>query len=821
MLRISGFCLLFLLLAGPPLPAVEIAPSSLAEKTIQRYRQALTVDPDNLSLHYYLGVSLLIEGRDRDAITEFRSAYPGFSDSVEANYNFALAHTRLGDADSALLYLERAEDLGAAKQPDLFPLTNLYFNLALIYIDTDQPADAIRLLHRIITRAENTTEARRLLGDLYLGQGQPDKAAEQWQNVLKEQPDDNIARTALYSIRFNKGLKALGTKQPDAARQFFLQARKLEPDSALCGYYLGYLAYQRQDYPAAIDLLTRSAATIPDDMQSSLTAMVYNSAAALLDAGEPEKARPAADFLGRSPDTETQAHYLTGNIHLALKQYPQAREQYLQVLEHDPTHVGANLNLQKADQGASETYFQQGRALYRQGNLPEAIRKLEAALRINPGHGMARSYLDQSRQDLQKESSRRFAAGQEALQAGHPRQALETIRQGLNLTPANEAGLKLEQQALAALDKQIRTLLADAASLKQAGSDREAGDIYRQVLQLEPDNTAARRGMADLEQQRKIEVDNLIDKGERALEDGRLSEARRVYRQALTISPQNRTANAGLERTEALVSSLVSEELHWARRARQAGQFSVAHRHYRKALQLKPNPQLKAELAEMKKTADRKVGKLLKAAHAASEAGQLNKARTLLAKAEAVAPNDRTIADRRRELETDIALRVRRNLATASAQNLAGQYQAALTSYRRVLDLDPGNPQAVSGLKQSRKALAGQLRELVAKATRAIDQGDYMTAARALEKARGIDPYDTAAGKQLQRLKTIRKEGLEPEDAQQLYLEGIELYTSGHYRDAITRWQQVLTLQPQHEKARLNIEKAERKLAQLKAFSNG
>ena len=58
-------------------------------------------------------------------------------------------------------------------------------------------------------------------------------------------------------------------------------------------------------------------------------------------------------------------------------------------------------------------------------------------------------------------------------------------------------------------------------------------------------------------------------------------------------------------------------------------------------------------------------------------------------------------------------------------------------------------------------------------------------------------------------------------DSQHLYLQGIELYTEGDYKQAIAIWYQVLDLDPDHRKARRNIEKAKRKLKQIQERQSG
>ena len=89
----------FTLQAGGTTPAIE------------RYRQALKVDPDNPTLHYILGLAQLKNGFTDEAIASFRAAYPAYTDSIEMHYNMGLAFSQAGDADSALLYLRIAEGL--------------------------------------------------------------------------------------------------------------------------------------------------------------------------------------------------------------------------------------------------------------------------------------------------------------------------------------------------------------------------------------------------------------------------------------------------------------------------------------------------------------------------------------------------------------------------------------------------------------------------------------------------------------------------------------------------------------------------------------
>jgi cytochrome c-type biogenesis protein CcmH/NrfG len=73
----------------------------------------------------------------------------------------------------------------------------------------------------------------------------------------------------------------------------------------------------------------------------------------------------------------------------------------------------------------------------------------------------------------------------------------------------------------------------------------------------------------------------------------------------------------------------------------------------------------------------------------------------------------------------------------------------------------------------------------------------------------------------MERLSRLKQSGTKPGDDERLYLLGIENYTKGKYEDAVALWNQVLVLNPRHEKARMNIEKARRKILQIKEYRRG
>lgn len=784
---------------------------------IERLQQALEVDPNNLPLRYYLGVSLLIAGQDQAAVDAFRLAYPAFSDSVEMNYNFALAYTRLGDVDSAQIYLNRAEELGALQQLELYPIDNLYFNLALLQLGNEQLPAAIESLQRVLTLDPENQEVLRLLGDLYSRQGDLQQARDYWGRFLALNPDNEQVKEQLFAIYYNDALRLLDAKQPDAAAEQFRQALQLVPDSPLPLYYLGYLSYQKQDYVNTIDLLSAAFTNAPEDIRESLLAMVYNSATELLKAKQPEAAKPAVTLLTEGDPNDLRANYLAGTIQLELKRYLQARETFLKALKADPSHSGATLSLVKAEQGAAEELFVKGRELYRSKRYREAVIQLEQALSIDKAHPMARAYLQQAQDDLNNESKQLLVQAQASL-ATDPQQALDLARRALAMDPTSSEAEQLASAALAALESKLNDLLANAQAIEANGAFEKAESFYQQAVALDPTSTTARDGLEKLQQLRQAEADRLAALGNSSLDEGELAPARAAFQKALELVTGHQQATQGLERADALLASLKAEALQLAHRARQAGRIAEAREQLAKAYRLSGDPAVKAELDELDAAANNQLSALLNEADQSIDGDDYHRARNLLAKAEALAPGNPEVSRRLSELEAKIAIGIKNNLNQAEQAYRQKDYQEAIASYREVLKTRPDHPDALDGVRKSRKALANELNQLIADGGTAIDGGDYPKAQALLERALALDPYQADALAAKQRLESLLHAGLHPGDEDRLYLSGIDLYTSGRYQDAVATWKQVLILDPANEKARLNIAKAERKLKQIEEY---
>ncbi|MBW6512171.1 MAG: tetratricopeptide repeat protein [Desulfuromonadaceae bacterium] len=813
--------LLFLAVPGLQSPSSANTAEQPVISLVDRYRRALEVDPDNLKLRYYLGVALLGRGQTADALIELRLAYPAFQDSVEANYNLGIACLQAGDNDSAVLHLEQAEALGATENPDIYPLVDAYYNLAVINFEQDKREEAIRLFKRVLAMNPERREVERLLGDMYARNGQDDLALAAFNRYLGAFPDDVSIREYVFSLHFNYAMKMLEKEDLVASREALRHALGTSPESPLAQYYLGYIDYREARLDAAVTILHRAYRWAEGDVRQGVRELLYNVALQLLEQRKAKSALDALRVILVASDVTAEELFLAGNIHLLLSEFVAARDSYEAVLRKDPVHQGAILNLVTAEAGALDALFADGRRCYDQQDYRAALSRFEEMLKINPADPRARNYSEDCRSVLTRQAESFFAAATALIAQNKPLPALEEVRQGLRLIPAHPTGSGLEKEALVALRAQIEATLAnaDAALADQRFADAEAA--YLQALQLEPENVRGKEGRQAVARLRLAYAEEQVRQGESALGEGKLDLARLAFVAAQLLEPALRGAEEGLAKTDALVSSLVIEELRWARRAGEAGRLTEARKHFHKALQLREDPEIRAELAELDAGFNRKITALVRTAGRYADQQEFQRARNIYRQVLTQVPDHTEATLGLAQLEQRATQMVTEKLAVARELLRDNQFRQAMESYRQVVDIEPGNTQAISGLEECRTRSQAQLQGLLTSADTALQGQDWSRAENYYQQVLKLDPYQRQAKAGIEKLDVLRRKGLQAVDLDTLYLDGIKYYTGGQYAEAITAWQQVLQLNPEHEKARRNLEKAQRKQQFIKDRHDG
>ncbi|NIQ96729.1 MAG: tetratricopeptide repeat protein [Desulfuromonadales bacterium] len=791
---------------------------------IKRYRQALEVDPANLALHYYLGVALLVENRPAEAVREFRRAYPAFADSIEMNYNLGLALTRVGDADSAQLYLEQAETLGAMDSEQIYPLPSAYYNIGLLYLEAGRTREALRIFKKVLGLAPDRVDIHRLLGEIYAREGRDDEATEAFKTYLENYPGDAEVREYLFAITFNRALKALDRDRLEDARRGFEKALQISPGSPVATYYLGLIAYRQEQWGETVRRLSGPYADYPEDLRRAARSLLYNAALALQKAGQPDlAARAVASLLERHPN-DNKVLYLAGNIHLDLEDFTTARRYFERLLDLEPGHSGATLNLVAARNGAVDDLIAMGQKHFRRDEYLQAAKFFREALAINPADPTARAYDAEIELELDKAFGQYLEEARSALAGEMFPQAVDAAMAALDLRPESSEGRQVLEKVRAAASQEFGRRLKSARNALRNGDLGAAHDGFSGALALDPQSAQARQGLEDVRAVRREKASSLAADGRAFLDQGKLNEARQAFDSSLALVPDFLEAREGRRQLEALVASMFAEEVSWARRAVSEGRLDVAERHYRKALELKDDPAVRAETLELEKRKRRHLEGLLAAARQAQADGDYRQAKNRVRKALEASPESAQAKQLLAELSASAAEAIRSLLGSATEALENGEPGLALARYRKVLDLDPANETALAGLESGRQALTAEVERLVSQATEALSEERLAEAQSFVRQALALDPYSATVkdvSKRVAAAEKSRQRALEGADVDTLYLEGIQLYTRGLYPEAVEAWEKVLAVDSDHEKARRNIEKARRKLERIRERQNG
>ncbi|HKL36219.1 MAG TPA: tetratricopeptide repeat protein, partial [Salegentibacter sp.] len=256
------------------------------------------------------------------------------------------------------------------------------YYIANAAVRLNQPG-ADRLMERFVSRyptSTKTNSAYRDVADYYFQTGKY-SLARKWYDKVDESSMSRAERQRFY---FNNGYAYFRAKQYDQARKYLERVRDSKEFGSQAKYYIGYMAYEGDDYEAANENF--EAVSGNDRYSEDLS---YFQADMNFKLGKFEEAiklakeqLPSANRLERS-----QLNKITGESYFNLEQYEEALP-YLK--EYDGERGRWN----------NTDYYQLGYAYYKQGDYENAISEFNKIIdgknqiAQNAYYHLAQSYLE-------------------------------------------------------------------------------------------------------------------------------------------------------------------------------------------------------------------------------------------------------------------------------------------------------------------------------------------------------------------------------------------------------------------------------------------
>ena len=808
------FCVLVLLL-GSVLPCVA-APS-----LIDHYRIALDTDPQNQMLRYHLGIALLNQGETHLAVKAFRMAYPQRANDPEINFNLAIAYTRLKDPDSALIYLDQALAAGAGGQPEIYPLGNAYNNLVVLYEQLGQLEAAVLLLQRLFSENPEHLDYLRMLGDYQLRLGRVDAALPVFDDYLRKMPEDNETREYVFAAIYNRAFDAYEKHDFEGARQDFSSALRYVANSSTPLYYLSLLDYQQEKYQQVVERLPQIYGSLNEELKNSARSILYNTALSLKQQKSFTLAQLALKPLTSIATPRTKDLALLAGIQLQTGDYALARQNYVLTLQGDPGNGSAAQGVQASEKGAFDEIMKDAGASFAAEDLSAVRNYLLQAAEIYPKDNRLRIY--QAR--LVRESKGSWLALQERAEVLETKQqyteALALLRQGLSLAPEEPQLLRYEKRLVTLLSDRIDELYRNGRDYYSRSELPLARVSFEQLVLLSPGHSDGKKFLNKIDRELQQEAQRAVGAGEASLLHDDLLAAKRHFEMALTAWPEEIMAKEGLGQVERMLAERSAETLVRARRARADRRLKVAIELLEDGVQKWPSATIVSELGQIRSEMKQRQNDIAQLVRAAIQQQQFNKAAQLLAQGDRLDSGLMVFVELKTDLQLAREREVQHNLVLARQDVAAAAFDSGLKAYRRVLEIDPDNAEALAGLKRGQLELNTTITQYLTEGSIAHKDGSFDQARQAYRSVLNLDPYRAEALNGLRQIERVGRSGLTSADSNRIYLEGIAYYTEGDYKKAIAAWRQVLDLDPAHEKAKMNIDKAERKLSQIRERQSG
>lgn len=482
------------------------------EPAAETLQEQLKATPDAVAPRVLLGSIRLQQNRAADARTLLQEAVRLAPTDLEANtalVDLDLAEKRFNDAllqaegvvkqqgNSSEAFLLLAQVYLAREQWEpaedaLKKCLALDGNSALaydglvdLYVRTNRLPQATEELTAFVAKHPTDTRALNTLGILQEKQGHWEEARGAYERLLAVDPN---AASALNNLAV---LTADRFHQLDQAFNYATRAHTLCPDDAAITDTLGWICYQRKDYPQALALLRESAGKLPQNPEAQFHYGMASYRSGQTDAARTALTKAAADpkdFSGKSEITQTLER-LNGKVSDSATDT--SDEELVTTLQQRPGDAATRQQL--SERYESNGAFTKAAALWEDAlkldpNNVTATLKL-ASLNAGPLHDPAKAfdYAKKAHTLAPNDPVATLVAGQAAYQSGNFAWAYSLLQEGVRRPDAAPALLQDFAWTAYNLGKvtEARAAMQRALNGKASAPSVAAGERFLEFTKLE------------------------------------------------------------------------------------------------------------------------------------------------------------------------------------------------------------------------------------------------------------------------------------------------------------------------------------------------
>jgi tetratricopeptide (TPR) repeat protein len=313
-----------------------------------------------------------------------------------------------------------------------------------------------------------------------------------------------------------------------------------------------------------------------------------------------------------------------------------------------------------------------------------------------------------------------------------------------------------------------------------------------------------------------------LSKGSIALTEEKYLDAVKELNLALAAKPGDAEAQKYLANANDALSKIIPEKLKSADGFYRAGKYAEAYNDWDFVIQASPdNSEAKEGIKKIENNLSGLIAGKEKAAQNEIAQGNYDAAILEYRSIENVATESK-----KKEIAARIAgIREKQNgkvsglLSAAEKAYAKKDYSAALNKYNDILKFNQGNEAALNGITKVNAQKDSDKEKFLAKA-RQNSGSDKAKAATYFKKVLEIDPTNQEANSGIEQATgRTSKLALDAKQIKELYYQGVDRYVNGDIEEAIKIWKKVLAIDSGHVEAQKNIKRAQEKLAAIKNLS--
>ncbi len=325
------------------------------------------------------------------------------------------------------------------------------------------------------------------------------------------------------------------------------------------------------------------------------------SATAMLKQGDQRQAlyyaQRALAYNPASVEAQEIIHTLTGRVriqdsaidsllqqaqrNLQKKWFISAAVNYRKVLQVDPGNRYALLALQTIAPSVaqhSERWYENGQQLYERGDLKRAREVFRSIRLVLPDHAKASEYLVRIDKEIAEKAQEHYFAGLGYYTQKKYYDAEESFRKALGLDANfHEAAEYIERIVAERKESKqaVDHLLLEARRREEANDWLKALQLYRQILDIEPDFAYARKRETEMQGRVNTYINQQYAKAEAAFANGDPDTARKLFRAILDIRPGHAGALRYLSELQPTAANKGQYFLDLARRSFAQGRWEA------------------------------------------------------------------------------------------------------------------------------------------------------------------------------------------------------------------------------------------------------